>query len=270
MNADIIRQNEEYRRRLESDFHTRKDELENQLASRRSELEREFAEKDEKFQAEKKALDDRSARHARRDQFHQLKTLIQSRNQDFALTKATTRKRWPTHFLFISLVASLGELVSVLAYQQLWLDKTDPYFGFRLPIAALGFVGALIYYIRWNDAWFLRHADEEFRLKRYDLDMDRAGWLVELAIEAYESGEEPVSEELLRRLSSNLFGAAEDSKPIRHPADDFRNALLEVAGEIEITVPGIGKVVLNRRQMQRLRRDIEQGKVRTNESEKSA
>ena len=92
--------------------------------------------------------------------------------------------------------------------------------------------------------------------------MDRAGWLVELAIEAHESGDELVSEQLLRRLSSNLFGSDQQSEPTPHPVDDFRNALLQAAGEVEVNVPGIGKVVLNRRQMNRLRRDLERGRVK--------
>lgn len=174
-------------------------------------------------------------------------------------------KRRVLHILFSGLVGALGILVAVLAFKQLWAGDPDPYFGLRLPLAVIGFVLALVYYIRWNDEWFLRHADEEFRLKKYDLDMDRAGWLVELAIEAYESGEEPIPDELLRRLSSNLFGSEQGDEGqaghSTHPSEDIRNALLDAAGEVEIDIPGIGKVTLNRRQMNRIRRDIKKGRI---------
>lgn len=269
LNADIIKQNEEYRQRLETDFNARKEQLENDFVERRTGLEHEISEQREALQAEKQELDDRSARHARREQFQQLKTVLQDRNKDFALTEGTVRKRRVLHILFSGLVAALGVLVAVLAYKQLWVGDPDPYFGLRLPVAVIGFVLALIYYIRWNDDWFLRHADEEFRLKKYDLDMDRAGWLVELAIEAYESGEEPIPDELLRRLSSNLFRSSEGAEGQRehsnHPSEDIRNALLDAAGEVEFNVPGIGKVILNRRQMRRFRRDIEKGRITVSE-----
>lgn len=69
LNTDIITQNEKYRKRLEKDFNDRKKELEDGLSDRRDTLEVEFSTKDEALQAEKQKLDDRSARHARREQF---------------------------------------------------------------------------------------------------------------------------------------------------------------------------------------------------------
>ena len=270
LNAQIIKQNDEYRKKLETEFDHKRTKLEKDFDDRKEHLEKKISDEKEVLQEERKALDDRSARQARRDQFRDLKTVLQSRNTDFALTEGTVKKRFVLHALFAVLVGTLGVIVGLLVYKQIVLNEPDQYFGLRLPAAIIGFVLSLVYYIRWNDDWFGRHADEEFKLKRYDLDMDRAGWLVELVIEAYEAGEEPIPNELLRRLSNNMFigkeGDGASRKISQHPSADIRDALLDAAGEVEIDVPGIGKVVLTRKQIRRLQRDIGKGRIAVSEA----
>ena len=35
---------------------------------------------------------------------------------------------------------------------------------------AFAFLGVATFFIRWNHQWFQKHADEEFKLKRLDLE----------------------------------------------------------------------------------------------------
>ncbi len=45
------------------------------------------------------------------------------------------------------------------------------------------FVAAWVSFIQWHGRWLRRRAAEEFRLKRFELEIDRAGWLIEMAFE---------------------------------------------------------------------------------------
>lgn len=58
-------------------------------------------------------------------------------------------------------------------------------------------------------------------MKRLDLDIDRASWLVEMVMEWKEQKGTEIPEELLTRLSRNLFIEDGPKEECLHPAEAF-------------------------------------------------
>jgi len=186
----LTEENEEYRRRLdkEKDEHAAKAEAE--LQSQKSGLEEDHAtrlaeieEQARKLGEREAELDDRDSKHARRQIRLDLKDELKERSVKFNLTEETSKKRVPTHVLYCALILVSGALGTAATLDhfrihegaELWLSAV------RLGISAAVLVGSIVFYIRWTHAWFRQHADEEFRLKRLELDIDRASWVVETA-----------------------------------------------------------------------------------------
>ena len=67
------------------------------------------------------------------------------------------------------------------------------------------FAGTVTFFISWNNRWFQQHAQEEFRLKRMELDIDRASWVVEMLFEWNETKDKPLPQGLIETLTKNLF-----------------------------------------------------------------
>jgi hypothetical protein len=108
----------------------------------------------------------------------------------------------------------------------------------RVPAGVIGFAFASVFYIRWNDQWFRQHADEEFRMRQLELDIDRASWITELALELRdEKGE--LTAALLDRLSAGLF-TSRSSEAVKHPTQDLLAALLGESSLLRIKSPRIG------------------------------
>lgn len=176
----------------------------------------------------------------------------------------TIAKRRPIHLLFILLVGAPAVVLGwgvwdAIAHGLRW--EGTPYDWFRLlriPIGALGLAASLVYYIRWNDAWSREHADEEFRLKRLDLDIDRASWMVEMMLEWKEEKDSPIPPELIDRLSRNLFaGDGRETRPVQHPAQDL-TALLLQASSVTIPVLG-GSATIDAKGLRKLQKSVKDG-----------
>ena len=184
----LVKETHDYRMQLDAEMTEHKREL---TAS----LDKEYKEKTAALEARERGLDelrqeldDRSARHARREQSRALQQKISDRSKNFALTQATQRKRGPVHLIFVGLLSLSGGLIafsllstaSATEGASLWLELG------RLPLGVLGFALTAIFYIRWNDQWFRQHAEQEFRLQQLALDVDRAGYATEMLLEWQE------------------------------------------------------------------------------------
>jgi hypothetical protein len=124
----------------------------------------------------------------------------------------------------------------------------------RVPLGALGFAVSAVFYIRWNDQWFRQHADEEFRLRQLELDVDRASWVTELALEFRdEKGEIPSG--LIERLSNGLFTSFRKTEPVQHPSEDLVSLLLGASSGLRVNVPGIGEATLSRKGLQKFKQE---------------
>jgi hypothetical protein len=253
---------DKYRQTLDARFDDRNKQLEEQLGQRTEQLqasvsaERERLAQQERELAERqKNLDDRDSRHARRALRADLQRVLKERDTEFRLTTGTGKKRVAVHLLYSSLIVVL---VAVLAI-ELWKFDAGTASNIRLALTFAATVATFILYIRWSDQWFRQHADEEFRLKRMGLDVDRASWVVETALEWQQQNQGPIPAQLLEQLSRDLFTAGPASSPIRHPAEDLAAAILSASSSLRINLPGVGEATLDRKGVQRLQGAMGEG-----------
>jgi hypothetical protein len=264
----LIVQNEAYRRKVDDEVTAIRRRLDEEAKAEMQRLHSEYEAKDaalkgreEALDARAKALDDRSSRHARRQIRHDLKAALANRTRDFSLTKQTAAKRIPLHALFALLIAVPG-LLFIRSFLELVASGTAPNWLLltRIAVSGAALAAALVYYIRWNDQWFRQHSEGEFRLRRLDLDIDRASWVVETAFEWKEEKGTEIPPELIDRLTRNLFVADEvDRRGVRHPGEDLASALLGASSRLNVQIPGIGEATLDRKGVKQLKRKADEG-----------
>ena len=258
--------------KLVSDTQAYRDRLDTEMAEQRRALTESFEEKSRTLDAEhgkrsaqlesrerdlnklRRELDDRSARHARREQSRALQKKISDRSRDSTLTRSTQRKRYPVHIIFMVLLLLSG----ALATSSLWSPVTategvEFWLGLlRVPVGALGFALTAVFYIRWTDQWFRQHANQEFRLQKLALDVDRAGYTTEMLLEWQEDKGGEIPAVIVDRLTTGLFTDQAVATPVRHPSEDATAALMKAASSIQVNLPGIGEVALTGRQFRKL------------------
>ncbi len=232
--------------KLESDKNVYFNQLDSEYKVRRNELEKEFVEKSAKLKENeeilkklKSEIDERENRQARRDIYKELKSQLESRNKKFELTEGTRKLRTSVGiFSLILMLLLMGGFVYCF-YKNVIVKNTNinlvsvfSQIGF-----AFAFIGMATFYIRWNQRWFQKHADEEFKLKRLDLDIDRANWLVELSMEWKNLTKTDIPSELIDRLSRNLFLVDENKELDIHPAETMLSSILGKSGHLKIDFP---------------------------------
>ncbi|RVL29647.1 hypothetical protein [Sinorhizobium meliloti] len=127
--------------------------------------------------------------------------------------------------------------------------------GLKPASITLALLGLMAWYLRWMNRWFERYADAEFHLKQFELDIDRASWVVEAALEWKLSQDRPMPEHLLETISRNLFSKGEkDDSADMHPADYLASAILGRASALNLKVPG-GEISLTGRDLKKLQKD---------------
>jgi len=252
----LIRQNKEYRDNVDKEFLDLAKQLKNEILAKEEALKADFAKKEKhleeqvkQFEERVKDFDIRDSRTARRQIRMDLKNELGNRNKSFSLTPSTRRKRWPIHALFGFLI-----IVTSLFFGRTFWDQLHPpenmdlwILMIRFSISAIALAATVIFYIRWNDLWFSKHADEEFKLKRLELDVDRASWVVEMANEWTDERGGQLPESLVACLSKNLFETEDKSIRASHPNEDLASALLGATSCLSLNIPGVGEASLNRR-----------------------
>lgn len=236
--------------------------LEQKYVAKDAEQEALYAEKLKALQEEahrlderKKVLDDRAATHARRQHYDDLKTKLEAWAKTFEVSEGTAKLRYwvivPTTALAIVFGVGAGYFLVGMATttdttQIVWMALK------QITLTAL-FVATCSFFIRWSNSWLARHADEEFRLKRLELDLARASWFVEMAFEWNEEKAGPVPQEMVERLTRGLFTDA--GAPERDtPAESLAHAIMG-ASNVSLQLPGGSKVDWNGKQMKEVRRD---------------
>lgn len=272
---ELIERNAQYRRDLDleqaafvrersREFEKITKELEVEFEDRQSTL----AKREEQLNARAEELDDRASRHARRQLRMDFKDMIRTRSESFALSKKTIGKRKMVHGAYAALVGVTGYFAFVWVYQfakwsasgpnlaegpQAWLMAV---FGIKAGAAVAALAAAIIFYIRWNDSWFRQHADEEFRMKRFELDIDRASWVVEMALEWGDDKGRDIPQGLVERLSAGLFDDRPQSQGSGTCGDGILMSLLKSSKKVSVEVPGLGRAELDNKGSRRLRDDL--------------
>ena len=254
----LVEETHDYRMQLDTGMAEHKRELTASLEEEYKKKNAVLTEREQDLTKLCQELDDRSARHARREQSRALQQKISDRSKKFTLTPDTRRKRRPVHVIFVGLLSlSAGSIARSLLSPatategaSLWLELG------RLPLGVLGFVLTAIFYIRWNDQWFRQHAEQEFRLQQLALDVDRAGYATEMLLEWQEDKGSEMPAVMVDRLTTGLFTDQTKVERVRHPLEDAIAALLKAASNVRVDVPGIGEVSLTGRQIRQVDRKL--------------
>lgn len=248
---------QDFTRELEAQFVARQKTLEEQHQQRL----KQFEEKEAELKKIRAEIDERENRQARRDIYKELKKKLDERNKSFELTSGTKRRRWVV-FGFTLLLLGLFVAGFIYCFQRNVIDaKPDINWiavGSQIGFA-VAFIGMATFFIRWTNSWFQKHAEEEFKLKRLDLDIDRANWLVELAMEWKNITKSEIPADLIEKLARSLF-VTEESKTIDiHPAETLLSAMFGKAGSINVEFPSKFRME---------RSDLEDGKKRDDKTGK--
>ncbi|MEY9883934.1 hypothetical protein [Bradyrhizobium sp. USDA 329] len=218
-----------------------------ETAAERERLSKEFEEKTsnvraaaDELETRRKEIDDRAYMHARRGIRSDLQKTIKGRQEKFTLTPETRNLRLPVHIALIALLIALAAANAATIYSLFSLDIEKAAasvlvwaFG-KQTVVTIAFVAALFFYVRWMNRWFEQHASAEFLLKQFELDIDRASWVVETAMEWRRDQQAEIPAPLLEGIARNLF--AERSRPDDEhtAADDLASALVGSASQLKL------------------------------------
>jgi hypothetical protein len=229
---DQQKEQREFQRKMEADYAGRQTRLEEQHQQRL----KEFEDKEAQLKIKLLEIDERANQQARRDIYQEIKKKLDERNTKFELTTGTQGRRRITFGFTLALLALFLAGFCYCFYRNVVNGGADinwPAVGSQIGFA-LGFIAFATFFIRWNNQWFQRHADEEFKLKRLDLDIDRANWLVELALEWKNMTKSEIPDELIDKLARSLFVTEETKDFDVHPAETLFSSLFGKDGKISI------------------------------------
>ncbi len=237
MAADLMQEMEEVRKRREDEYQSKVQTLENRVEKERQELQsqheqrsKQLQEKADELDRQRKELDDRASKHARRQHYKDIKEKFKSWNDKFQVTKGTSHLRISVAVTTVFLLLLFGGLAAGFLFQSITASDNTHLIAAAVKQVTftLLFVSTAFFFIRWNNQWFQRHADEEFRLKRMELDIDRASWFVEMAFEWKEEKGTEIPLAIIERLTQGLF-ANDVSDHSAEPADSLMQAIVGAA-----------------------------------------
>jgi hypothetical protein len=244
LNENLVSSTHEYRNKIDSEFSEKRESLESEYLEKLESLNDELLRKNEALKSEsdelekrRQELDDKDNTHARREIRKDILQEIKNRQKEFKLTDGTVSLRKPifvsmlilvTIFITGSLFTGLELFVKDLTGNEFIISVVKQVFY------SAGAVGSLIFFIRWMNRWLEQHSQTEFHLKQFELDMERASWLVETSLEWNDAKGTIMPPELMESLSANLFNDKSEIEHVIHPADQLASALFGSASSIKL------------------------------------
>lgn len=259
ISKSLIFDQEKYRQSLEKSFDERQKKLDADFEIKKQEL----AGKEKDLKTRMDAVDDRQAKHARRAVTLSMKDTLKGRSQEFKLSQGTVGLRSAIEYFSWFLIGffALLFLITTLASLKIIGNIADTdMVGLYIKQIALGiaFASTSVFYIRWRNLWFERHAQEEFLLKRQEIDLDRATWAIELASEWVDEKKRDIPEALVSKLTNNLFEYQSHETKNLHPAEDLASLILGSSAKVRLKVND-NEFELNRKGAQDLKKKLEEG-----------
>lgn len=206
---------------------------EQKLSERRDTLEREhiarmdaLGEREVDLAKKLAEVDLRDPRIVRRKLREELLGQLGKREEKFELTWGTTVKFCIVAGAYLLLVAAV---VLAMLFAGNWRNEEqgDIRLALLLRESALFLGIALIgwFFVRSVYRWFRDHADEELYARRLELDVNRASWVYEMAVEWQYEKQGPIPEFLIDRLSRNVFPERSETAGAATPIDAVSSAL---------------------------------------------
>lgn len=264
LTATLLQDVEKARQERDREFHAKETALEEKYEQRLAELDSQYksrqtaiSDRSKELDKLQKDLDDRAAKHARRQHYKDIKEKFRSWSEKFQVTKGTSDLRKGVFRMTLFLFLLFGGLSAYFLFQSITAQDNSHLIAaiIKQVTFTLLFVSTALFFIRWNNQWFQRHADEEFRLKRMELDIDRASWFVEMAFEWKDEKGEQIPSSIIDRLTAGLF-IEERSEPSTEPHDALAQALLAASRftvklsdgtEVEYDRKGVQKLLQEKR-----------------------
>lgn len=244
--GDLQRFSTDLTKTLTTEFQQKHKTLEEDHAKRITALEeqdqkrvKQFDEREADLDKRKNEIDDRESKHVRREIYKEIKNKFVERSKAFELTRGTRKLRIPIYVSSVALLALfLAGAIYYVFIDSPWTSQHDPWvLGWsiaRQMILTIGFGLTAWFIIRWQNQWFHNHAEEEFKLKRLELDIDRASWVVEMAMEWKDAKGTEFPQFLIERLSRNLFEQENEKDGVATPADSLAAAMLRAASGAKV------------------------------------
>jgi len=176
-----------------------------ELEEERKKLQGEIADRQKELDERAAKINDRENVHERRRLYDEIKKQIQSKSTKPELTEHTQNLRKLVWQLSGALAVFLLAVFLICFVINLWSNSVNWVAVGSQVASGASLLGLGAFTIRWQNRWFETHSDEEFRLKRMELDSERASWLVELALEWFAETKAPIPQELLDKLATSLF-----------------------------------------------------------------
>lgn len=254
-----------YRKQIDDSLAAGRKKNEEELSSEREKLAHEVAAKEAKLRERENALeerlkviDDRTSHHVRRELRGSMRTELKERSVKFELTEGTRRLRWPVAATLIVAGAAflVGAIYMAIAATDAIKSPAETnwpliYIAIKQVTFTAGFISILWYAVKWNDRWFREHAEEEFRAKALQLDIERASWVVETALAWKQERGTEMPPALLDRISQNLF--ADRSKAATpEPGSISLNEFLGSASKVRAKLGDHAELEFDRKGVQKL------------------
>lgn len=246
---------------------TRSKEIEEQAKKERQVFESEFAKKIEAFSEREKTLDEKQKLLDDRDNTHVRREIRRDLNTRINETLARLRNRGPSfqnelfvHGAFLLLIAVLlstvyaatGMLADVL--QSKGMDWPNPRLIsaiIKQGLPSITLVATIVYYIRWLIRQHGRRSIFEDEIRKYQIDFERASWVVETALEWRRDQASQIPEALLKAISKQLFVFERvDQESDLSPADMLASALIGTASKVNLNT-GLAQIEIDGRKLRK-------------------
>jgi len=255
LNESLIKQSSNFRDDLEKRFESKLETLEEETKAKKEKLDNANEKRSNNLEAKEKsladkihAIDDRDNTHVRREIRDKMLSDVNNRIKTFGVSKATENKRRPVLIgIFIMIIAiSLMLFYSIFELQRLsaisipdkTLDTPSQYWlWIKITFLSFSLLGTILYYIKWQNKWAEQHADSEFQLQQFYIDVNRANWVIESCLEWRKETQSIIPNTLLESITRNLFENSSDGiEKVAHPSDELASALLGSASKLKIKV----------------------------------
>lgn len=244
--------------KLEDAFHKRSAELEDKFGELRKSLDDERA----AFEEEQRQLDLRDSTAVRRGIRDDMKKVLANRaSTGFALSRHVQDKRKSVFRAYVGLIVGIGLVATTFLTVDVASNfsspgtSPSPWLIGRQIASILALTISAGFFIRWLNAAAQRLADDEFQTRKYELDFERASFVVEWALESSKEGKE-IPQFLIDRLSRGLFESQSTDAGPATAADAVASALFGSAATAKLKI-GDNEILLDRKGIRKLKKDTE-------------
>jgi len=255
LNEDLIRQSSDFRASIEVKFDNKSAELEEGIKAKELKLEEENAKRIEEFRFKEKvlkekieAIDDRDNTHARREIRNKMLSDVKNRIEKFGVSDATEDKRKPVFIGIVIMIAAISLMLGYTIFEIYMLNfssatgenvvsQNQYWLWVKVSLLSFGLLATILFYIKWQNQWAEQHANSEFQLQQFYLDVNRANWVIESCLEWRKETDSAIPTVLLESVTRNLFHSGSDeSENLLHPSDELASALLGSASNLKLKV----------------------------------